>query len=144
MAPEEIKLTLSQIMLGLAPNAGPGDVETAMSLARTVRDSIHSCADVEPLARELKAQGSGNLGTVRLVDLPENFRNAVKDLQPNQSSEPVPTPRAVHIFTVCEREEPKSGIDRNQVRNGLIQQRIVLVGQRYLQDLRRDATIEFR
>lgn len=143
-AAQDIKLTLSQIMIGLAPNAQAAEVETAMALARTVRESIGKCEDVEPLAKELKAQGSGSLGTVRLADLPENFRNAVKDVQPNQTSQPVATPRAVHIFTVCERDEPKSGIDRTQVRNSIAQQRIALMSQRYLQDLRRDATIEFR
>lgn len=141
---QDIKLTLSQIMIGLAPNAQAAEVETAMALARTVRESISKCEDVEPLAKELKAQGSGSLGTVRLADLPENFRNAVKDVQPNETSQPVATPRAVHIFTVCERDEPKSGIDRTQVRNSIAQQRIALMSQRYLQDLRRDATIEFR
>jgi peptidyl-prolyl cis-trans isomerase SurA len=141
---QDIKVTLSQIMLGLAANAQASDLENTLALARTVRETIGKCDDVESLAKELKAQGSGSLGTVRLVDLPENFRNAVKDLQVDQTSQPVATPRAVHIFTVCGREEPKSGVDRNQVRNSLVQQRISLMGQRYLQDLRRDATIEFR
>lgn len=143
-SPEDVKVGLSQIMLGLAPNAQPSDVEATMALARTVRDLISKCEDIEPLARELKAQGSGAIGTVRLTDLPDNFRAAIADLKVNETSEPVAVPRAVHLFTVCSREEPKSGIDRNQVRNTLLQQRLALMSQRYLQDLRRDATIEFR
>ncbi len=143
-SPEDIKVSLSQIMLGLAPNAQPSDVEATVALARTVRETISKCEDIEPLARELKAQGSGSIGVVRLADLPDNFRAAVSDLKVNETSQPVAVPRAVHLFTVCDREEPKSGIDRNQVRGTILQQRLALMSQRYLQDLRRDATIEFR
>lgn len=140
----DAKITLSQIMLGLTPNSNAREIETVSSLARQVRETIASCNDVEPLAKELKAAGSGSLGTVRLADLPENFRNAVTDLKAGETSQPVVTQRAVHLFTVCDREQPKDAIDREQIRNTLFNQRLVLMGQRYLQDLRRDATIEFR
>ena len=140
----DVKITLSQIMLGLPPNHTARDVETVSGLARTVRDTVGSCSDVESLAKELKASGSGSLGTVRLGDLPENFRDAVVDLKAGETSQPVVTQRAVHLFTVCDREQSKDEFDREQIRNTLLNQRLALMAQRYLQDLRRDATIEFR
>ncbi|WP_374634205.1 peptidylprolyl isomerase [Ferrovibrio sp.] len=140
----DVKMTLSQIMLGLPQTQTQRDVENVTNLARTVRETIGSCGDIDALAQELKATGSGSLGNVRLGDLPENFRNAVTDLKAGETSQPVVTPRAVHLFTVCDREEAKDGFDREQIRTTLYNQRLVLTAQRYLQDLRRDATIEFR
>lgn len=143
-SPEEVKITLKQVLLPVPQNSSPRDTQSLTALATSVRDAITGCDDVEPLAAELKAPGSGSLGTVRLADLPENFRAAVADLKPGQTSQPVATPRAVHLFTICAREEPKSGIDRDAVRQNILVQRLQLLNQRYLQDLRRDATIEFR
>lgn len=144
IGPEDVKLTMKQVVLPIPQNSSAGDVQNLLGLANNTRDVIQSCDDVDALAAELKAPGSGSLGTVRLADLPENFRVAVSDLKANESSQPVVTSRAIHVFNVCAREEPKSGVDRNAVRQSLFSQRLQLLAQRYLQDLRRDATIEFR
>lgn len=141
----DAKLTLKQILLQLPANAPPAEVESTLALARTVREGITGCDDIEAMAKELKAPGSGSLGTVRLADLPENFRSAVADVPAGQVSEPVATPRAVHLFAVCNREGGETdGIDRNAVRNRIFVRRVELMAQRYMQDLRRDATIELR
>jgi len=140
---EDIKVTLKQILLPLAANAGQADIQSTVALARTVRTSIRSCDDVEPLAAQLKAPGSGSLGTLKLGDLPENFQQAVNPLKVNETSQPVVAARAVHLFTLCGREEPNA-FDRNQIRQRLLVRKAEQLSQRYLRDLRRDATIEFR
>lgn len=139
----ETKVTLKQILLPLAANASPSDIQTTVALANTVRTSIRSCDDVEPLAEQLKAPGSGSLGTLRLGDLPENFQQAISPLKVNETSQPVVAARAVHLFTLCGRTEPNA-FDRNQIKQRLMVRKAEQLSQRYLQDLRRDATIEFR
>ncbi|WP_341702370.1 peptidylprolyl isomerase [Ferrovibrio sp.] len=140
---EEARVTLKQILLPLPANASQGDIQSTLDLARTVRPGIRGCDDIEPLAAQLKAPGSGSLGTLRLADLPENFRQAVGSLKVNETSDPVATPRAVHLFTLCAREEPDA-FDRNQIRQQLLIRKAEQLSQRYLRELRRDATIEFR
>lgn len=140
---EETKVTLKQILLPLPQNAKTEEVQSAMSLAQTVRSEIRSCDDVERIAEKLKAPGSGSLGTLRLGDLPEAFRQAVSALDVNQTSQPIQTPRAVHLFTLCGKEETNA-FDREQIRQTLLLRRAELLAQRYIRELRRDATIEFR
>src|SRR3546814_14269672 len=98
---EDTKVTLKQILLPLAANASPSDIQTTVALATTVRTSIRSCDDVESLAAQLKAPCSGSLGTLRLGDLPENFQQAISPLKVNESSQPVVAARALHLFTMC-------------------------------------------
>ena len=140
---DDTKVTLKQVLLPLPQNAPAADVEAAIGKARGARGNIRSCNDVETVAEQLNASGSGSLGTLRLGDLPENFRQAVSGLAVNQTSEPVRATRAVHLFTVCAKEEASS-LNRAEVRQSLLVRRAELMAQRYIRELRRDATIEFR
>lgn len=140
---EETRVTLKQLLLPLPQNAPAADIEAAVTKANGARGGIRSCDDVERVAEQLQATGSGSLGTLRLGDLPENFRQAVLPLKVNETSEPVRASRAVHLFTLCAREEA-SGINRQDIRQSLMIRRAELMAQRYIRELRRDATIEFR
>ncbi|HLT78200.1 MAG TPA: peptidylprolyl isomerase [Ferrovibrio sp.] len=137
------RVTLKQILfpLGQAPN--PADVQAAIARAQETRARIDSCEAVDAVIEELKTPGSGSLGTLRLDDLPEAFRQPVSQLNVNETTQPVQTPQGIRLFTLCAREESGS-FDRNQVRQSLLMRRAELLAQRYIRELRRDATIEFR
>lgn len=139
----DAKVTLKQVLVSLPQNPSNADIQTATAKAQQARSAIRSCDDVETAAEQIQVQGSGSLGTLRLADMPEAFRRAVEPLKVNESSQPVTSSRAVHVFTLCAREEA-SGIDRNQVRQSILVRRAELMAQRYIRELRRDATIEFR
>ena len=140
---EDSRVTLKQILFPLSQMPNPADVQTAIAKAREVRGRIRTCEDVDVVVAELKAPGSGSLGTLRLGDLPEAFRQPVSQLNVNETTEPVQTPQGIRLFTLCAREESGS-FDRNQVRQNLLMRRAELLAQRYIRELRRDATIEFR
>lgn len=140
---EESRVTLKQILLPLPANPAAADVEAAVAKAQTARGNIRSCDDVETVAAQFDAPGSGSLGTLRIGDLPEAFRQAVAPLNINETSQPVRASRAVHLFTLCAKEEV-GGLNRNEVRQNLLVRRAELMAQRYIRELRRDATIEFR
>lgn len=139
----DAKVTLKQVLVSLPQNPSNADVQAAVARAQQARGAIRSCDDVEAAAEQIQVQGSGSLGTLRLADMPEAFRRAVEPLKVNESSQPVTSSRAVHVFTLCAKEEA-SGIDRNQVRQSILVRRAELMAQRYIRELRRDATIEFR
>lgn len=140
---EETRVTLKQLLIPLAADASQADAEAAIAKARQARGEIKSCDDVETVAGRFEAPGSGSLGTLRLGDLPESFRQAVTPLEINQTSEPVRASRAVHVFTLCAKQEA-AGLNRNEVRQSILVRRSELMAQRYIRELRRDATIEFR
>ncbi|WP_374304457.1 peptidylprolyl isomerase [Ferrovibrio sp.] len=140
---EDSKVTLKQVLVPLPQNASNADIQAAVAKAQQARNAIRSCEDVEAAAEQAQLQGAGSLGTLRLGDMPEAFRRAVEPLNVNESSQPVATQRAIHVFTLCAKEEA-SGINRNQVRQNIMVRRAELLAQRYIRELRRDATIEFR
>lgn len=140
---EETRVTLKQLLFPLAAEAPQAEADAAIAKARQARNEIKSCDDVEAVAGRFEAPGSGSLGTLRMGDLPESFRQAVVPLNVNETSQPVRASRAVHVFTLCAKQEA-DGLNRNEVRQSILVRRSELMAQRYIRELRRDATIEFR
>lgn len=140
---EDSKVTLKQIQFPLPQSPSPAEVQAAASRAQAIRSRIRTCEDVDAVVEELKTPGSGSLGTLRLGDLPEAFRQPIAQLNVNETTQPVQAPQGIRLFTLCAREE-SSALDRNQVRTNLLMRRAELLAQRYIRELRRDATIEFR
>lgn len=140
---EDSKVTLKQIVIPLSQTPSAADLQAAMARAQTIQGRIHSCEDVDAIVEELKVPGSGSLGTLRLGDLPEAFRQPVGQLKVNETTQPIQAPQGIRLFTLCAREE-STALDRNQIRQNLLMRRAELLAQRYIRELRRDATIEFR
>ena len=141
---DDTKLTLKQIVLPLSATATAADIQSQMDLARTITESISGCADIDSVGQELQSTESGDLGTVRLGDLPVQLRNAVATLKADQISAPVQTPQSVRLLAVCKRVDVDSGIDNERIRSNLVVQRATMLQRRYLRDLRRDAVVELR
>jgi peptidyl-prolyl cis-trans isomerase SurA len=142
--PADASVTLKQIMLPLPAGDGP-ERRNQLELAQQVSATLGGCNDVEAMAKELQSSDSGSLGTLRVGDLPPAFRNAVATLAAGKVSAPVATDTAVHVFVVCDRNDPKeAGIDPEQIRAGMMQRRAEMLARRYLRDLRRDAVVELR
>lgn len=140
---EDAKVTLKQLLIPLPQTPSPADVQSAMARAQAIHGRIRSCEDVDAIVQELKTPGSGDLGTLRLGDLPEAFRQPIGQLKVNETTQPVQAPQGIRLFTLCGRED-STALDRNQVRQNLLMRRAELLAQRYIRELRRDATIEFR
>ncbi|SLN48318.1 peptidylprolyl isomerase [Oceanibacterium hippocampi] len=143
--PMATQFTLKQLVVTLAQDAAEADVTAARTAAVKARGSITSCDDVAPLAAEIKSDSSGDLGTVRLGELPESLRDAVRDLQPGETSEPVRTPLGLHVLVVCDRKDQEVDLpSRDDIAKSLRQRRMAMLSRGYMRDLRRNATIEFR
>lgn len=141
--PGETRLNIKQILVPLPANASPRDVQSQTELAGIISETVASCEDADRVIAQLRSD-SGNLGTVRLRDLPENIRTLLTPLKANQSSAPVRTANGVSVFTVCQRVEAEGGLNREQVRDTLITSRLSVLVRRYMRDLTRDALVERR
>lgn len=139
------EVELAQILLPVPGNAIPEEAEVTHNVAQQIEGTVAGCNDMIELAAEMGAPGSGNLGTVRLRDLPDEIRAAIAHLPVGQASAPVRTENGWHVLMVCGREEPERGeIDRERVREELNNRRLDLLGRRYLRDLHRQAFIDIR
>lgn len=140
-----VKLGLMQILLPVEKDATDRDYQTKMQLAATVAENVQGCDNVNGVAKELQNGRANNLGTVALSELPGPIAAAVKDLAIGRFSTPIQGKGAVMLLMVCAREEIKAkGPDRERISNNLAQQRLAMLAQRYLRDLRRSAVVELR
>jgi peptidyl-prolyl cis-trans isomerase SurA len=94
------------------------------------------------LAKEVGSPGSGDLGMVKLDDLPDGIRQLVGGLPIGQPSQPVQVSGGISLITVCQREG--GDIDRAKIRDRLLNQRLSRVSRRYLRDLVRAANLDLR
>jgi peptidyl-prolyl cis-trans isomerase SurA len=143
--PFDAIVALKQILFPLTPEASPENIEAQRQRGAAIANTVRGCDNFEAAAKELGTAGSGDLGRVRIGDLPSEIRDGVVNLEIGQPSAPLQRPTGIHVLMVCDRSAKRSTIPgRDEIREGLMQQRLALMARRWLRDLRRDATIELR
>ena len=140
-----MKLALKQIVLAVAGDAKEVDYEVRETLAKTMAESTKGCGNVATAAKELEMASAGDLGSVKLADLPGNIAETVRDLAIGRFSPPIRKKGLVMLLMVCKREKIKGqGPSRESITKNLTKQRLAMLAQRYLRDLRRSAVVELR
>ncbi|MGE0714452.1 MAG: peptidylprolyl isomerase [Alphaproteobacteria bacterium] len=116
----------------------------ADELSRTVKD----CADMAT-QRESTGALSGDLGRVRLADLPPRLRQVIATLPIGKATPPLATDAGFVVLMVCEREGAKPAaeqqkVNREEISEAITIQRLENVARRVIRDLRRSAFIDIR
>jgi peptidyl-prolyl cis-trans isomerase SurA len=138
----QAEVQLAQILL---PIDGQDQIEARMIEAAALRDDLADCEAMVETAAELNAPGSGQLGWLRLADLPPAFRQEVATLPVGQVSAPLEGPSGIHLLMVCDRRAPAGEApEREQIAERLQRERIDRLARRYLRDLRKQAFVEVR
>jgi len=141
--PDDVSLDLTQIIV--PPPSGNGDAATQQKLAMTLSKVIEGCADLPALLTELNSRDSGQIGLLRLGDMPDHIRALVENLQPGQASAPYKDQDIYRIFVVCGRNDPQARTnDPEEIRNEIMLRRAENRARGYLQDIHNAATIETR
>lgn len=148
-AADDIKL--SQILFA-AIVENDSALSVSVDEAKAVRARLTDCEAVNTVAEELSAPASGDLGWLKVQDLPAVLAAAVTDLPVGQISEPLQGPAGIHLLMVCERggteEETEVSLGSEEEREKLAQdlerERLDRLARRYLRDLRKQAFIDVR
>lgn len=122
-------------------------IETSARLAQAaeIAGSIDSCETMQGLIEESASSLSGDMGTVSVGDLNPVFQSAVGSLGVGQVSAPLQLGEIVALVMVCDREEGEMNLpDDETIRSNLSLERLDLLQQRYLRDLRSAAFIDER
>lgn len=135
-------LHLKQIFLPLPGDADNGVVTETRTRAKELAERVEGCESMGDVAAEAGSADSGDLGEVKLSNLPGNVRQAVAELPESQPSEPIRVNAGIAVLMVCGRET--SGIDREQIQENLVRQQIDMRARRYMRDLRRAAHVDVR
>jgi len=141
------KLPLARMLLPLGPKAPANAAENAMKFAQQVTERVSSCAQLEKIAGQVKAQYQ-NMGEFRVKDLSPELQNALQKTGPGQAVPPFADAAGVEVILRCDKAPPKIEAyhvpTRDQVQQLLFEQQVTAFARRYMRDLRRQADVEIR
>ncbi len=139
------RVNLRQIFIPLSASTPQQIVAERMADANRISAQINGCETFDTYGRTLEYAESGDLGTVRVGDVPQEVRDAIGELAVGQASAPLRVGQGIRILMVCDRQQPEARLpNRNAIRDRLGRQRLDMMARRYIRDLRNDAVIETR
>lgn len=139
------RVNLRQIFIPLSASTPQQMVAERMADANRISAQINGCETFDTYGRTLEYAESGDLGTVRVGDVPQEVRDAIGGLAVGQASAPLRVGQGIRILMVCDRQQPEARLpNRNAIRDRLGRQRLDMMARRYIRDLRNDAVIETR
>ncbi|HXV74434.1 MAG TPA: peptidylprolyl isomerase, partial [Sphingomonadales bacterium] len=144
--PMDERLDIRQITYLFTPETTEASAAAWADNADKVAAKFSSCED---LNASLRALGPGTtlnpVGEVSLKQINPELRKIIQPLSAHSMTEPLNSGDALVIFVVCARYMPEATLpSRETVQQQIEQQRIAMMGRRYLRDLRRDAIIEYK
>ena len=143
-------VSLRQIFLPFAttlnPQAPTEQQKQALDKARGISASVHSCEQMEQVAKANNQTRPVDPGEVRLETVsPPAFRQVLASLPFDRASQPLVANDGIAVLIVCSREEKNLAQATNQdVRAQLLNERVELLSRQLLANLRRHAAIELR
>jgi peptidyl-prolyl cis-trans isomerase SurA len=145
-AAQEAVVQLVQVVFPVPPTAPDGEKQRAIQKADEVSGTARSCGEMLKIGQDRAPQTSGDLGRLKVRDMPAELRETVMTLPIAQPSKPLPLRGGVGVLMVCARDMPPGagGSDREQVNEMLTRQRAETLARRYLRDLRRTAFVDVR
>jgi peptidyl-prolyl cis-trans isomerase SurA len=130
----------------LNPQAPTEQQRQTLDTARHISATVHSCAQMEEVAKTHHSSRPADPGEVRLEGVnPPAFRQMLASLQIGHTSQPIVSNDGIAVIVVCSREQRNlAAITKEQVRNQIVNERVELMSRQLLRDLRRQATIDLR
>jgi peptidyl-prolyl cis-trans isomerase SurA len=141
----ETKVRLSQVVVPLPPSAPRSEVAAQMQRAESITKTVASCTEFEQIGKKLGSAISGDLGELKVADLPPDIAKTVLGLDVNRTSKPIRTDAGVLVLMLCAREDPPSRLpEPEEIKEQLLLQRLDLMARRYMRDLRNQAFVDLR
>lgn len=144
--PDDARLNLVQMTLALPVNATPDEVSRASADGQKAMSSVRQCNDLHVQARTLKGASAGDLNGVRVGDLAGNreMYDSIPKLQAGQTAGPFRVAEGMQIVSLCSREGGTGLPTRDAISQQILIQKLEAAGRRYMRELRRTATVEYK
>jgi peptidyl-prolyl cis-trans isomerase SurA len=140
-----VKVRLNQIVVPVPPTAPANRVQTVVAQMRNDFSGVNGCEAFQAKVKELGVTANPDLGEVLLNRLPDAMRQVVSALPDGQVSSPIRAADGVAVMMVCSRQDAGGdGVDRDQIRASLGEQKLDMMQRRLLRDLRSNAYIDIR
>ena len=142
---DDTVVSLKQVFLPIDAGATPEEAANQRNLATTIAETLSGCDDLERAGKELGSSLSGDLGKLKIGELPSELRALVTGLAVGRASKPLPTEGGLRILMVCDRQEVKFEMpSRDQIRRNLIRRQADRKARRYLRELHQTAFLDIR
>jgi peptidyl-prolyl cis-trans isomerase SurA len=130
----------------LNPQAPTDQQKQQLEKARGISASVHSCDQMEEVAKANNSPRPANPGDIRLESVnPPAFRQVLATLPPDRASQPLVTSEGIAVLVVCSREQKNMAQQSAQeVQTQLLNERVELLSRQTLANLRRHANIDMR
>jgi peptidyl-prolyl cis-trans isomerase SurA len=143
-------LSLRQVFLpftsALNPQAPTEQQKQALDKARGISASVHSCEQMEQVAKENNSPRAADPGEVNLDTVnPPTFRQVLANIPLSRATEPVVTSDGIAVLIVCAREQKNlAQQSKEEIQAQILNERVELLARQLLANLRRRATINLR
>lgn len=107
-----------------------------------VQRRINGCGDLDGAISSIQGAAVADLGQAQEAQLSPAIRERINGVDVGRASPVVVDGEQVSIIVVCARETGGGGVpDRSQIEDRLREQELAMLSERYLRNLRREATI---
>jgi peptidyl-prolyl cis-trans isomerase SurA len=130
----------------LNPQEPTDQQRQTLEKARNISATVHSCDQMEQVAKANNSPRPVDPGDVRLETInPPAFRQLLGSLPFDRASQPLVASDGIAVVIVCSREEKNLATLTNaEMRQRILSERVELASRQLQRDLRRQATIDIR
>ena len=117
--------------------------EGAVAKLEAVKTSAKSCADLSKSLDGVEGVTRTPMNDVGLMQIAPQYRTPLEGVGPNQTSSIIDLPDGGKMmFFVCQSRSGDADLpSRDEIKDRLFNQELALVAERYLRDLKREATV---
>ncbi|MDY0242141.1 MAG: peptidylprolyl isomerase [Rhodospirillaceae bacterium] len=133
--------------INLYPLPGTNQAERARQLValRSAIARAKNCEDYEQAVHRIGGADWNRPGMMPISAIPPEFLDWAKQAKPGQASDPIETSEFSRVLVLCDRNESKAGLpSREDIEQSIERERLELMAQRRIRDLRRAAFVEIR
>ncbi len=132
------------------PLPSDSNIDSKRNIALSIAEKAKSCDDMKILSDIYNTPQSGDLGFIKVEDMPDDIRSVVLRLGTNTASNPINKEDGFSIIMICGKRLGKASRSktadmqaiRNMIANQLGSERLNKLQSQYFQDLKNNAFID--
>jgi peptidyl-prolyl cis-trans isomerase SurA len=130
----------------LNPQEPTDQQKQTLEKARAISASVHSCQQMEQVAKANNSPRPADPGDIRLDTInPPAFRQLLATLPFDHASQPLVAADGIAVVIVCSRDEKNlATMTDPEMRSRMLSERVELASRQLQRDLRRQAVIDIR
>ncbi len=129
----------------LVAERGEGGQDARRREAENLRGRFTSCGEGLPMVRALRNVAVREPVRRSSAELPAQLRDVIGNMEVGRLTAPEATPQGLQMFALCEKKESTSDSPvKREVREDLFNKRFEAEGKKFLDEIRKQAMIEYK